>query len=125
MLNAEARALCLGEQQTLRTDAMRDLPGDNAVDLAVLRLERAVSLLEARLGDVMGAAQTNSSGLFDEDRSRLAAELDASRAREQALVEAGRQASTALGKAIVGIKSALTEEADLFSTLTAPSDAEA
>lgn len=125
MLNAKARAFCLGEQQTLRTDAMRDLSGDNAVDLAVLRLERAVSLLEARLGDVMSAAQPNSSGLFDEDRSRLAAELDASRAREQALVEAGRQASTALGKAIVGIKSALTEEVDLFSSLTAPSDAEA
>ena len=69
---------------------MRDLSGDNAVDLAVLRLERAVSLLEARLGDVMGAVQPNSSGLFDEDRSRLAAELDASRAREQALTEAGR-----------------------------------
>ena len=107
---------------------MRDLSGDNAVDLAVLRLERAVSLLEARLGDVMGAAQSGSlgsSGLFDEDRSRLAAELDASRAREQDLAEAGRQASTALGKAIVGIKSALSEEADLFSTLMVPSDAEA
>ncbi|MEY4250894.1 MAG: hypothetical protein RJA87_2527 [Pseudomonadota bacterium] len=104
---------------------MRDLSGDNAVDLAVLRLERAVSLLEARLGDVTSAAQPNSSGLFDEDRSRLAAELDASRAREQALTEAGRQASAALGKAIVGIKSALTEEADLFSVLMAPSDAEA
>jgi hypothetical protein len=106
-------------------DAMRDLSGDNAVDLAVLRLERAVSLLEARLGDVMGAAQSSNSGLFDEDRSRLAAELDASRAREQDLAEAGRQASTALGKAIVGIKSALSEEADLFSTLMVPSDAEA
>jgi len=104
---------------------MRDLSGDNAVDLAVLRLERAVSLLEARLGDVKSAAQVNSSGLFDEDRSRLAAELDASRAREQALAEAGREASNALGKAIVGIKSALTEEVDLFSTLMAPSDAEA
>jgi len=104
---------------------MRDLSGDNAVDLAVLRLERAVSLLEARLGDVMGAAQPNNSGLFDEDRSRLAAELDASRAREQALTEAGRQASNALGKAIVGIKSALTEEVDLFSSLMAPADTEA
>ena len=104
---------------------MRDLSGDNAVDLALLRLDRAVSLLEARLGDGMVVAQSGSSGLFDEDRSRLAAELDASRAREQALEEAGRQASNALGKAIVGIKSALSEEADLFSALMAPSDAEA
>jgi hypothetical protein len=114
-----------GEQQTIRMDAMRDLSGDNAVDLALLRLDRAVSLLEARLGDGMVVAQSGSSGLFDEDRSRLAAELDASRAREQALEEAGRQASNALGKAIVGIKSALSEEADLFSALMAPSDAEA
>ena len=104
---------------------MRDLSGDNAVDLAVVRLERAVSLLEARLGDVMSAAQPGASGLFDEDRSRLAAERDAARAREQALIEAGRQASNALGKAIGGIKSALTEEVDLFSSLMAPSDTEA
>ena len=50
------------------------------------------------------------TGLFDQDRSRLAAELDAARARERALEEAGAQASQALGRAIEEIRAALGDE---------------
>ena len=92
---------------------MRDPTGDNAVDLAALRLERALSALETRLTEVLSHADASNVGLFDQDRSRLAADLDAARGRERDLVEAGRVASSALGRAIVDIRAALEAEPDL------------
>ncbi len=76
----------------------------SALDLAAKRLERAVTLLEQKF-----AARTaaNSDDLFAQDRDKLAAELDAARAREKALEEAGAQASAALGRAITEIRAAL------------------
>lgn len=84
----------------------------SALDLAVRRLERAVSMLESRMAEKMAVAGAEAGGLFDQDRSRLAAELDASRARERALEEAGAQASEALGRAIEEIRAALGEPAE-------------
>lgn len=84
----------------------------SALDLAVRRLERAVAMLESRMAEKMAVAGAEAGGLFDQDRARLAAELDAARARERALEEAGAQASEALGRAIEEIRAALGEPAE-------------
>jgi len=82
----------------------------SALDLAVRRLERAMAMLETRLADRVATAGAEAGGLFDQDRARLAAELDAARSRERALEEAGAQASAALGRAIAEIRAALGDE---------------
>lgn len=84
----------------------------SALDLAARRLERAVAMLESRMAEKMAVAGAEAGGLFDQDRARLAAELDAARARERALEEAGTQASEALGRAIEEIRAALGEPAE-------------
>ena len=85
---------------------------DSALDQAVKRLDRAVGLLEQRMKQ--GAPSGGEGGLFDQDRARLAAELDQARAREKELEAAGAEASAALGRAIAEIQAALTpaEDAD-------------
>ena len=108
-------------------------PGEgNALELAARRLERAVSQLEqkitaertARLAAFSAAANAASGaapgasssdpGLFDVEAeskaARLALDLEAARAREKALEEAGEQASEALGRAIAEIRAALGDE---------------
>lgn len=85
-------------------------PGETALDLAARRLERAVAMLESRMADKMAQAGAEAGGLFDQDRANLAAELDAARARERLLEEAGAQASEALGRAIAEIRAALGSE---------------
>lgn len=84
--------------------------GDSALDLAAKRLERAISMLESRMADRVAQASAAAGGLFDQDRAKLAAELDTARSRERALEEAGAQASAALGRAIDEIRSALGRE---------------
>ena len=81
--------------------------GPSALDLAILRLDRAVVGLEQRMEGLIGRASTVSTDLFEEDRSQLAADLDAARARERELVAAGREASQALGQALADIEVAL------------------
>lgn len=81
---------------------------DDPIEKAAKRLERAVMALESRLSQLNGEA--DAGGLFDQDRSRLAAELDAARARERDLAEAGEQASKALARAISEIRAALSEQ---------------
>lgn len=85
--------------------------GESALDLAARRLETALHRLEQRLSQRLKAASAESGGLFDIDRANLAAELDASRARERELGEAGAQASAALGRAIQEIRAALNGQA--------------
>lgn len=84
---------------------MREPTGESALDLAMKRLDRAVAALEQRLSS-KGA---DGGGLFDEDRGRLAVELERARERERELAAAGAEASAALGRAIAEIKSALAE----------------
>jgi hypothetical protein len=85
-------------------------PGEgSALELAAKRLERAVGLLEQKMAQRV--AEADAGGLFDQDRARLAADLDAAKARERALEEAGEQASAALGRAIAEIRAALGDEA--------------
>lgn len=101
------------------------IPADGtALDLAVRRLERAVSSLEQRLAakaaeakraPASAAAAKSEPGLFpetfdDQERTRLIADLEAAREREKALEEAGEQASVALGRAIAEIRAALGDE---------------
>lgn len=102
-------------------------PGEgNALELAARRLERAVSQLEHKitaeraarpLAPAPGPAADVASvdpGLFDAEAeskaARLALDLEAARAREKALEEAGEQASEALGRAIAEIRAALGDE---------------
>jgi hypothetical protein len=79
--------------------------GESALELAARRLEQAVHVLERRLAQRLKAAQ--DGGLFEQDRAKLAAELDESRARERELEAAGLEASQALGRAILEIRAAL------------------
>jgi Domain of unknown function (DUF4164) len=83
------------------------MSGDSALEIAAKRLERAVFLLEQRLTERVKAAGAEAGGLFDADRAKLASELDEARARERQLEEAGAEASAALGRAILEIRSAL------------------
>ena len=85
--------------------------GESALDLAAKRLETALHVLEHRMGQRLKAASDEAGGLFDADRANLASELDASRARERELEEAGAQASAALGRAIQEIRAALNGQA--------------
>ncbi|HJV43874.1 DUF4164 family protein [Caulobacter sp.] len=109
------------------------IPADGtALDLAVRRLERAVSQLEQRLAAKAAEARRTAAapvaslsaepGLFDDqERSRLVADLEAAREREKALEEAGEQASVALGRAIAEIRAALGDEG-VANDLHAPTD---
>jgi hypothetical protein len=68
------------------------------LETAATRLDRALTLLEQKLTKRMAASQADD--LFNQDRARLAADLDAAQARQRELEEAGRQASEALALAI-------------------------
>ena len=86
---------------------LREAEADNALDVAMRRLERATALLESRLGGLVSAAAAKAGGAFDEDRSKLAQELDAARGRERELMAAGEEAAQALDRAISEIRSVL------------------
>jgi hypothetical protein len=89
------------------SDLQDRIAGPSALDLAILRLDRAVVGLEQRMEGLIGRASGVSTDLFEEDRSQLAADLDLARARERELVAAGREASKALGQALADIEIAL------------------
>ena len=84
-----------------------DSSEESPLDAAARRLDRALSLLGSRVSELAERAEAGAGGLFDYDRSKLAAELDAARAREKELEEAGAQASEALAKAIAQIRGTL------------------
>jgi hypothetical protein len=86
---------------------MREAGAESALDAGARRLDRAISMLETRLTGLMSTAKAEVGGLFDLDRAKLAAELDAARGRERELQAAGREAAQALDKAITEIRSAL------------------
>ena len=86
-------------------------PGESALDLAAKRLESALHVLEQRLNQKLKTAGDTAGGLFDQDRAKLAAELDQAKARERELEEAGAEASVALGRAIQEIRASLNGQA--------------
>jgi len=79
-----------------------------ALEAAIQRLDRALAQLEVRT-QTLQAQAGDGGGLFDQDRAKLAAELDAARGRERDLELAGAEASRALGRAIADIQRALGE----------------
>ncbi|HEV7156757.1 MAG TPA: DUF4164 family protein [Caulobacteraceae bacterium] len=79
------------------------------LEAAVGRLERALATLDQRLAKRLAEAGAKAGDLFDQDRAKLAADLDAARARGRALEEAGAHASAALAKAIDDIRAELGE----------------
>ena len=92
----------------------QDLPLEGSLDLAIRRLDQALAGLEARLAQRAASREDENTDLFDqagsafaEDRARLAAELDAARAREKALEEVAAEASAALGRAAAEVRAAL------------------
>ena len=87
----------------------RESAGDSALDQAAKRLDRAVAQLEQRMAARAPQAGEEPGGLCDQDRAKLADELDKARARERALEEAGAEASAALGRAIAEIQAALAD----------------
>jgi len=90
---------------------MSDEPGTGGgLEAAVQRLDRAMAKLELRFSALLAGAGDATTGLFEQDRSQLAAELDAARGRERELEAAGLQASQALGRAITEIRAALGED---------------
>lgn len=76
-------------------------PNETPLDLAVKRLERALSSLERRL--------SVASAPFGPVTAELEAALEAARRREMELEEAGRAARAALDRAIEEIREALGE----------------
>ncbi|MBV9509765.1 MAG: DUF4164 family protein [Caulobacteraceae bacterium] len=85
---------------------MTEEPGaSGALEAAIQRLELATAKLERRIGGLLERA--GGGDLFEQDRAKLAAELDAARSRERELEAAGQQASIALGRAIADIRAAL------------------
>ncbi len=88
---------------------VQESDAENALDIAVRRLERATALLESRFEGL--AAKADSGGAFDQDRAMLAEELDAARGRERELKAAGEDASRALDRAIAEIRQVLAAQA--------------
>ena len=83
--------------------------GGSPLEAALKRLERAVAVLDGRVGELSGRADAGEGGLFDHDRSQLAVELDQSRSRERVLQETGEAVADALGRAIVSVREALEQ----------------
>ncbi|MEO8811623.1 MAG: hypothetical protein ABI376_01760 [Caulobacteraceae bacterium] len=88
-----------------------DTGSGGRLDVAIRRLERAMALLDQRLAARLAEAGAQAGGLFDQDRSQLAADLDAARGRERELREAGAQASAALAEAIAELRGRLGSHA--------------
>ena len=84
-----------------------DLEATSALDTAVRRLDRAIGALEARLSARLVELERDDGELFNQDRTKLAAELDAARAREKQLETLAAEASAALGRAAAEVRAAL------------------
>jgi hypothetical protein len=83
--------------------------GEVPLEAAIKRLEQALAVLDGRVSELSGRAEGSAGGLFDFDRSQLAAELDAARARERALEDAGAATAAALDRAIATVRQALQQ----------------
>lgn len=97
------------------TDASASEPED-AFAAAEQRLKRALGAIESRFKALQARAEAAKgdeavSLASEEDRARLADELDAARAREAALSEAAGEASAACGEAIAELRAILGRDA--------------
>ncbi len=83
--------------------------GETPLEAAIKRLERAVAVLDGQVTQLSGRADGAAGGLFDVDRSQLAVELDAAKARERAMADAGAATAEALDRAIASVRQALQQ----------------
>ncbi len=83
--------------------------GASALDAAIQRLDNALAALESKITH-RAAYGEQEDDLFETDRARLAAELDAARTRERALQDVAAEASAALGRAAAEVRAALSAE---------------
>jgi hypothetical protein len=81
---------------------------DDPLTRALAALGAALNGLDQRVAAFTAAATEGDA--FEQDRARLAAELDAARARERALEAVAAEASAALGRAAAEVRAALTAE---------------
>lgn len=81
---------------------------DDPLMRALTALSAALNGLDQRVAAFAAAA--SDGDLFEQDRARLAAELDAARARERALEAVAAEASAALGRAAAEVRAALSAE---------------
>jgi hypothetical protein len=81
--------------------------GPSPLDLAILRLDRALVGLEQRMDGRPRSLEVARNDLFEHDSSQLAAQLQAAQLRERELILAGREASQALAQAKSDIENAL------------------
>lgn len=82
---------------------------DAQADLAraIERIDRAMSALEMRMRALKAQSARGEGDLFDQDRSRLAEELDQAKERGKALQDAAVEASAALGRAAAEVRAVL------------------
>ena len=80
----------------------------SGLEAAALKLDEALGRLEVRLSERLARATDDSAA--HADRARLAADLDAARARERALELVAAEASEALGRAAAEVRAALAAE---------------
>lgn len=88
----------------MRETISREAGGEGMLADAVRRLDRALARLDATLAERTAPPVRD---LFPQSDSGLAAELEASRARERALEAAATAASQALGRAAVEVRAVL------------------
>ena len=84
--------------------------GEDPLSAAIRRLDKALSMLESKVTARALHQHSQDNDLFEDDRLRMAAELNAARARERALEEIAAEASAALGRAAAEVRAALTAE---------------
>ena len=89
---------------------MSDERAEGRIDVAIKRLDRAVTLLDQRIARRVAEAEARSGSMSDTDRARLATELDAAHSRERALESAGAEASAALANAIAELRAVLDQQ---------------
>jgi hypothetical protein len=79
------------------------------LDRAVARLERAVAALQTRVGERRAEPQLHDGDLFGEAIADAEVKLAAAHARQAELEQAAAEASAALGRAAVEIRTVLAE----------------
>ncbi len=96
----------------MREPISRDSASPRELGEATRRLDRALEQLEAACAAKVanaGPPDDEAFAALESDRARLAAELDAARAREGELESAAAAASRALGRAAAEVRAALGE----------------
>jgi hypothetical protein len=80
---------------------------DQAVKRVVNALDALDAVLEQRFGNARGGGLTEQVHVFNVDRSRLASELDAARARTRELESSNREAVHRIEEAMSAIRAVI------------------